>query len=65
MAFRISRADAVDALHQGIAARAEGKPVTDCPYTPAGSLTQQFLAMWWIRGWRRTSDLEQLVPDVD
>ena len=50
---RVSRVGAVKALHAGIDTRDAGLPVSICPFDVNGSLTEQFLAYWWIKGWRR------------
>ena len=61
---RISRRTAVNALHEGIDARQAGKPVASCPYVPYTTLSDQFQAIWWIKGWRRAGTLEAEVPQV-
>lgn len=62
--MRISRRSAVDALHAGVDARQEGKPITACPFEVNGTLSEQFLALWWVKGWRRAGTLEDEVPQV-
>ena len=63
---KISRLGAVRALHHGIDAARSGKPVTACPFQVNGNLTEQFLAMWWVKGWRRAADpADHHVPPVD
>ena len=64
MAQRISRVGALAALNAGVDARQENKPVTACPYDVNGSLTQQFYALWWVRGWRRAGALADEVPST-
>jgi hypothetical protein len=52
---KISRRAAVDALHAGIDAADDGRPVTACPHNPNGTLPEQFQALWWVKGWRRAA----------
>lgn len=59
---RISRLNAVRALHAGIDARQANQPVTACPFQVNGALAQQFLAHWWVKGWRRAGNIEAAVP---
>lgn len=56
---RISRVGALKALHAGMAARAAGVPVGACPFLASGEgvdSIQQFMAHWWVKGWRRGGD---------
>jgi hypothetical protein len=61
---RISRASAVYWLHRGIDARQAKEPVTACPFNPDGSVTDFFLAHWWIKGWRKAGTIEASVPST-
>jgi hypothetical protein len=39
----------------GIDACGAGEGVDACPFDPNGPTAQQFLAVWWVKGWRRAA----------
>lgn len=49
----LSRRAAVSAMHAGAGARRAQQPSSTCPFPLSGSVADQFLAHWWIKGWRR------------
>jgi hypothetical protein len=63
--LKISRLLAVRALHAGIDAADAGLPGTACPYGFDGTLAEQFAAHWWVKGWRRRTEVLQDHTDDD
>lgn len=57
VAGRIGRVGAFRARTAGALARREGKPVTDCPYSPAGDWNERVKARYWVLGWTRADSV--------
>ena len=54
-AWKVSRTNALAAFYMGVDAARDGESVLACAFQPNGPLAQQFLAIWWVKGWRRAS----------
>jgi len=55
----------VRALHAGIDASDAGADGRDRPYKVNGDLAQQFAAHWWVKGWRRRTEVLRNGTDDD
>lgn len=53
---RISRVNSVRAFRAGRDARIANQSHRTVPYDLNGSLGEQYLGYWWMRGWRRQGE---------
>ena len=56
MGKNINRVAAVKAAQEGGQAFRDGEDLTDCPYSAADGLSDEFRAHYWIKGYNVAAD---------